>query len=88
MTFSARRSTTSSTSARADTINWRVAGEVGEVLLHPISEVFTTLARTNFRVDTLAEPFPVPGSANSQHFHPARRWLPETVIFRGRKDGG
>jgi len=72
----------------ADTINWRVAGEVGEVLLHPISEVFTTLARTNFRVDTLAEPFPVPGSANSQHFHPARRWLPETVIFRGRKDGG
>ena len=44
------------------------------------------LGRANFRIDTLAEPFPVPGSANSQHCHPARRWLPETVIFRGRKD--
>ena len=71
----------------AGTIRWRVAGEQGEVLLHPIAEVFTMLGRANFRVDTLAEPFPVPGSANSQHCHPARRWLPETVIFRGRKDG-
>lgn len=47
---------------------------------HTLSDVFTGLTRTGFRVDTLLEPEPsrAPGG---------RALLPTTVVWRGRKEG-
>ena len=58
-------------------------GTEGEPLLltrHTLSEVFTGLTRTGFRVDTLLEPEPAraPGG---------RALLPTTVVWRARKEG-
>jgi SAM-dependent methyltransferase len=58
-------------------------GTDGESLLltrHTLSEVFTGLTRSGFRVDTLLEPEPTrtPGG---------RALLPTTVIWRARKEG-
>lgn len=43
----------------------------------PISEVFTALHRTGYRVEMLAEPRPLSGDAT----------LPPTIIWRARKEG-
>ncbi len=55
---------------------------------HPrtISEVFTSLSRANFRVDTLLEPQPVEGPRSALwNDHMAE--VPATLIIRGRKEG-
>jgi hypothetical protein len=50
------------------------------VTRHTLSEVFTGLTRSGFRVDTLLEPEPArsPGG---------RALLPTTVVWRARKEG-
>ena len=50
------------------------------VVGHTLSEVFTGLTRTGFRVDTLLEPEPDRGQG-------ARALLPGSVVWRGRKEG-
>ena len=58
-------------------------GTEGESLLltrHTLTEVFTGLTRTGFRVDTLLEPEP----ARTQG---GRALLPDAVIWRARKEG-
>ncbi len=47
---------------------------------HTLSEVFTGLSRTGFRVDTLLEPEPPPVDGG-------RALLPAAVIWRARKEG-
>jgi SAM-dependent methyltransferase len=52
---------------------------------HRITDIFTALGRSNFRVDTLLEP---PVDADDEAFaSPVHEWVPATVIFRGRKQG-
>jgi SAM-dependent methyltransferase len=55
---------------------------------HPLttSDLFTSLTRANFRVDTLLEPEPR-GGARSRWWRPAMSWLPSTLIVRARKVG-
>jgi SAM-dependent methyltransferase len=55
-------------------------GDPVMVTRHTLSEVFTGLSRTGFRVDTLLEPEP-------SRAHGGRALLPETVIWRARKEG-
>ncbi|MGZ6996241.1 MAG: class I SAM-dependent methyltransferase [Acidimicrobiia bacterium] len=58
-------------------------GTEGQSLLltrHTLTEVFTGLTRTGFRVDTLLEPEP----ARSQG---GRALLPDAVVWRARKEG-
>jgi SAM-dependent methyltransferase len=55
-------------------------GEHRVVIRHTLSEVFTGLTRTGFRVDTLLEPEPA-------QEHGGRALLPDTVIWRARKEG-
>jgi len=65
---------------------WRAGGDEGITHVHQISEVFTTLMRSNFRVDTLIEL----GSGNprtSIHCSPMADWVPSTLLIRGRKEG-
>jgi len=52
-----------------------------------ISELFTGLIRTNFRVDTVLEPSPVPGGPRSSEWRDAFRYVPRTLIIRARKEG-
>jgi len=59
------------------------------VVDHPrtISEVFTSLTRANFRVDTLREPGVSEAAARSTHWTDLMAVVPATVIFRARKHG-
>ena len=70
------------------TVTWSRNGE--EVTDHhrSIGEVFAGLTRANFRVDALLEPEPEGSSARSAHWTEIMRYVPATVIFRGRKAGG
>ncbi len=56
---------------------------------HPltISDLFTSLSRANFRVDTLLEPEPPRTAPRSRQWTPAMRWVPSTLIVRARKLG-
>ena len=62
--------------------------EVGEGVthVHQIADVFTTLSRANFRVDSLLEPRPEP-DARSVHRSPLGDWVPGTLVVRARKLG-
>jgi SAM-dependent methyltransferase len=56
---------------------------------HPatISDLFTSLGRANFRVDTLLEPEPTVGTPRGAHWSEAMRSVPATLIVRARKQG-
>jgi 2-polyprenyl-3-methyl-5-hydroxy-6-metoxy-1,4-benzoquinol methylase len=65
---------------------WRSGGDEGVTHVHQISEVFTTLIRSNFRVDAVVEPAPET-ERRSIHSSPMADWVPSTVIVRARKEG-
>lgn len=66
---------------------WTNGSETGTDHPVPLSELFTSLIRAGFRVDTVAEPEPVRSGARSRWWQPAMAWLPSTLIVRGRKVG-
>jgi SAM-dependent methyltransferase len=68
-------------------IPWSVAGETGSDHPLTIAELFTSLSRANFRVDTILEPEPTKGSPRGRHWTDAMRWVPSTLIVRARKQG-
>jgi hypothetical protein len=43
---------------------------------HTISDLFASLSRANFRIDTLLEPEPVPDVPRSQHWRPTYASVP------------
>lgn len=51
-----------------------------------ISDIFTSLVRANFRVDTLLEPSPANGS-HGELWNDAMKVVPSTLIVRARKEG-
>jgi SAM-dependent methyltransferase len=52
-----------------------------------ISQLFTSLGRANFRVDTILEPEPAANAPRSPHWTPAMALVPATLIVRARKQG-
>jgi len=52
-----------------------------------IGDLFTSLSRANFRVDTLLEPEPEANGRRSGLWRPAMQWAPATLILRARKEG-
>lgn len=68
-------------------ISWLADGEAGADQPMTISDLFTSLSRANFRVDTILEPEPVRSGSRSRHWSNAMRWLPATLILRARKLG-
>lgn len=56
---------------------------------HPrtIANVFTTLSRNNYRVDSLLEPQADPGRRPAGGWADVLRWVPPTLIVRARKQG-
>jgi ubiquinone/menaquinone biosynthesis C-methylase UbiE len=67
-------------------VSWRAGGDEGVTHVHQISDVFTHLIRSNFRIDALIEPPPVEGR-RSVHWSALTEWVPSTVILRARKEG-
>lgn len=53
---------------------------------HTISDLFTSLTRASYRVDTILEPEPVAGP-RSQFWRDTFRYVPRTLIIRARKEG-
>ena len=68
-------------------VPWFDAGEQGNDHPVTISDLFTSLTRANFRVDTLAEPEPTRTSARSRWWKPGMAYLPATLVVRARKVG-
>lgn len=66
---------------------WSVPGEEGVEHPRTISELFTSLGRANFRVDTLLEPEPSPEAVHSPLWSRAMAWVPATLVVRARKEG-
>lgn len=66
---------------------WESEGRRGVDHPHTLSAVFSGLTRANFRVDTLLEPPPVEATERSPHWAEPMRWVPATLILRGRKEG-
>src|SRR5207248_3527364 len=68
-------------------ISWVNGDEAGADHPQTISELFTSLGRANFRVDTVLEPEPSRSGPRSRYWTPAMRWIPATLIVRARKQG-
>ena len=67
--------------------SWTSGEHQGTDHTHTISDLFTQLGRTNFRVDTLLEPEPSASASRSPLWHEAMRWVPSTLIVRAKKQG-
>lgn len=67
-------------------ITWRSGGDEGVTHVHQVGDVFTTLVRSNFRVDALVEPA-APEGRSSVHSSSLRDWVPSTLVIRARKVG-
>jgi hypothetical protein len=52
-----------------------------------VAEVFTTLTRNNYRVDVMAEPPAEMGRPPATSWADVLRYVPPTMIMRGRKQG-
>jgi SAM-dependent methyltransferase len=66
---------------------WEIEGRTGDDHPHTVSDVFTQLTRSNFRVDTLLEPQPPTEGRRSDYHIEVMRWLPATLVVRARKLG-
>jgi len=67
--------------------DWETPDIAGQDFPRTVSEIFTSLSRANFRVDTILEPEPDPTSAHSHQWAPVMAWVPSTLIVRARKEG-
>lgn len=54
---------------------------------HTFSDLFTSLTRASYRVDTVLEPEPVHAGPRSQFWRDTFRYVPRTLIIRARKEG-
>jgi ubiquinone/menaquinone biosynthesis C-methylase UbiE len=59
----------------------------GEKPHRTISELFTGLIRSNFRVDTILEPSPANAGPRSREWRETFKYVPRTLIIRARKEG-
>ncbi|MDZ7677603.1 MAG: class I SAM-dependent methyltransferase [Acidimicrobiales bacterium] len=66
---------------------WERGEHSGRDHTHTITDLFTNLARTNFRVDALLEPEPAASGHRSALWSETMRWVPATLIVRARKQG-
>jgi SAM-dependent methyltransferase len=63
---------------------WQTVDASGHDHVRSVSEVFTSLGRANFRVDTILEPEP---RAVDRFWTEAMAWVPPTLLMRARKEG-
>lgn len=68
-------------------VHWHDGTEAGADHPITIADLFTSLSRANFRVDTLLEPEPPTTTARSRWWRPTMATVPSTLIVRSRKHG-
>ena len=68
-------------------IDHEVDGIVFTDYHHTVADIFSGLMRTNFRVDSMLEPEPLPGGPRSALWRDAFRLVPRTLVIRARKEG-
>jgi hypothetical protein len=66
---------------------WTDGTETGADHPFTIADLFGSLTRANFRVDTVLEPEPLDGAPRTKWWQPAMAQLPSTLIVRARKVG-
>jgi SAM-dependent methyltransferase len=54
---------------------------------HTMSDIFTGLSRSSYRVDTILEPAPTHVGPRSHAWRETMRYVPRTLIVRARKEG-
>jgi SAM-dependent methyltransferase len=52
-----------------------------------VGDLFTSLTRASFRVDTLLEPEPLPAGRRSHQWRDTFQLVPRTLVIRARKEG-
>ncbi len=68
-------------------VAWDAGDQRGHEYPRTLGDLFTSLGRANFRVDTLLEPEPDPNGRRSAQWRPAMQWAPATLVLRARKEG-
>jgi ubiquinone/menaquinone biosynthesis C-methylase UbiE len=68
-------------------IEYEVGGIYFTDFARTLSDLFMSLVRASYRIDTVLEPEPVSSGPRSQHWHEAMNMVPRTVIIRARKEG-
>ena len=68
-------------------MEWEWNGTPFRDFHHTIQDVFTSLIRANFRIDTIIEPEPVPSGARSMFWDETQTLVPRYLIIRARKEG-
>lgn len=66
---------------------WSAADASGYEYPRTFHDLFTSLARANFRVDTVLEPEATADGVHSKFWNMAMHWMPATLIVRARKEG-
>jgi SAM-dependent methyltransferase len=74
------------TSWSSTPLAWRAGADEGVAHPHSLGELFTTLTRASFRVDTVLEPR-ANAAGTSLHRSSLSEWVPETLVIRARKLG-
>jgi SAM-dependent methyltransferase len=67
--------------------SWTLGDDSGREYPVTIGDLFTSLIRANFRVDSVLEPEPPKNAHRSRYWTDAMRWVPATLIVRARKQG-
>jgi SAM-dependent methyltransferase len=66
---------------------WVEGAETGADHPVTIADLFGSLTRANFRIDTVLEPEPADGATRSSWWQPTMAQVPSTLIVRARKVG-
>lgn len=67
--------------------HWETDDTLGADHPRTVADLFTSLSRANFRVDTIIEPEPAADAVHSRYWSPSMSWVPSTLILRARKEG-
>lgn len=67
--------------------DWSTSDSSGKDYRRTIADLFTSLTRANFRVDTMLEPEAGAETVHSKFWNLAMHWIPSTLILRARKEG-
>lgn len=66
---------------------WTTGDASGAEFHRTLGDVFTSLGRANFRVDTILEPEALGDGVHSKYWSAAMNWVPGTLVMRARKEG-
>ena len=70
-----------------DTVEYEWNGVPFTEFHHTLSDLYMGLVRSNYRVDVMLEPEPLPAGPRSHAWRDLMRFVPRTLVIRARKEG-